>query len=104
MNGIDEIGCCGAYCKTCREYQGTCKGYKPGYLDGSQDLNRTRCKMKKCCLTRGHVTCGDCVEYEPCETLQAFLNHPGYKYGKYKQVLEYICAHGYAAFLKTAEH
>ena len=40
MNGIDEIGCCGAYCKTCREYQDTCKGCKPGYLDGSRDLRR----------------------------------------------------------------
>lgn len=23
MNGTEEIGCCGAYCKTCREYQKT---------------------------------------------------------------------------------
>ena len=59
--------------------------------------------MKKCCLTKGHVTCGDCGEYESCETIQDFLNHPGYKYAKYKQALEYIRAHDYAAFLKAAE-
>lgn len=75
-----------------------------GYLDGSRDLSRARCKMKKCCLTRGHITCGDCGEYESCEIIQSFLNHPGYKYGKYKQALEYIRAHGHAAFLNAAEH
>ena len=76
----------------------------PGYLDASRDLSRAKCKMKKCCLTRGHITCGDCGEYESCETIQSFLNHPGYKYGKYKQALEYIRANGHAAFLNTAEH
>ena len=38
------------------------------------------------------------------ESIQSFLNHPGYKYGKYKQALEYIRAHGHAAFLNAAEH
>lgn len=104
MNGTEKIGCCGAYCKTCREFQKTCRGCKLGYLDGSRDLSRAKCKMKKCCLTKGHVTCGDCEEYERCETIQSFLHHPGYKYGKYKQALEYIRAHGHAAFLKAAEH
>ena len=70
------------------------KKMNEGYLDGSRDLSRARCKMKKCCLTRGHITCGDCGEYESCEIIQSFLNHPGYKYGKYKQALEYIRAHG----------
>lgn len=76
--------------------QKTCKGCKTGYLDGSRDLSRARCKMKKCCLTGGHITCGDCEEYDRCEIIQSFLNHPGYKYGKYKQALEYIRAHGHA--------
>ena len=26
MSGTEEIGCCGAYCGTCREYLKTCKG------------------------------------------------------------------------------
>lgn len=76
MNGTEEIGCCGTYCGTCREYLKTCKGCKPGYLDGSRDLSRARCKMKKCCLTRGHITCGDCEEYDRCEIIQSFLTIP----------------------------
>ena len=79
MNGTEEIGCCGAYCGTCREYLKTCKGCKPGYLDGSRELSRAKCRMKKCCLTRGNITCGDCEEYDRCEIIQSFLNHPGYK-------------------------
>ena len=80
LNGTEEIGFCGAYCGTCREYQKPCQ-----YLDGSRDLSRAKCRMKKCCLTRGHITCGDCGEYESCQTVQPFLNHPGYKYGKYPE-------------------
>lgn len=101
MNYTEKIGCCGAYCKTCREFEKTCKGCKQGYLDGSRDLSRARYKMKKCCLTRGHITCGDCEEYDLCEIIQSFLNHPGYKYSKCKQALEYIRAHGHAAFLNA---
>ena len=64
MNGTEEIGCCGTYCKTCREYQKSCKDFcKQGYLDGSRDLSRVKCKMKKCCLTKAHITCVDCEEY-----------------------------------------
>lgn len=80
-----EIGCYGAYCKTCREYQKICKGGKPGYQDGSWDLSRAKCKMKKCCLTKNIITCADYEEYDCCETIQAFLDHPGYKYGKYPE-------------------
>ena len=76
-----------------------------GILDGSRDLSRAKCRMKKCCLTKGHITCADCEEYDRCEIVQSFLNQPGYKYGKYKQALEYIIrAHGHAAFLRAAEH
>ena len=78
MNGTEKVGCCGASCKTCREFEKTCKGCKPGYLDGSRDLSRAKCRMKKCCLTKGHITCADCEEYEYCETIQSFINHPGY--------------------------
>ena len=104
MSGTEEIGCCGAYCGTCQEYQKTCKGCKTGYLDGSRDLSRAKCRMKKCYLTRGHITCGDCGEYESCGTIQFFLSQPGYKYGKYRQALEFIRAHGHAAFLNAAKH
>ena len=46
MNDTEEIGCCGAYCKTCREYQKSCKGCKQGYLDGSRDLSRAKCRFE----------------------------------------------------------
>ena len=103
MNGTEEIGYCSAYCKTCREYQKSCKGCKQGYLDDSRDLSWAKCRMKKCCLTKGYIICADCEEYDRCEIIQSFFNHPGYKYGKYKQALEYISAHDYAAFMKAAE-
>ena len=77
MNGTEEIGCCGAYCGTCREYLKPCKGCKPRYLDGSRELSRAKCRMKKCCLTKGHITCADCEEYDRCGIIQSFLNHPG---------------------------
>lgn len=104
MNCTEKISCCGAYCGTCREFEKTCKGCKPGYLGGPRDLNRARCKMKKFCLTKGHITCADCEEYDRCEVMQSFLNHPGYKYGKYKQALECIRSHDYAAFMKAAKN
>ena len=75
-----------------------------GILDGSRDLSRAKCRMKKCCLTKGYITCGDCEEYEHCETIQSFINHPGYKYSKYKQALEFIHAYDYVAFMKAAEN
>lgn len=50
-----------------------------------------------------YVTCADCEEYALCETVQAFLHHPGYKYSKYRQALAFIRARGYDAFLKKAE-
>jgi hypothetical protein len=31
-NSIRFVGCCGAYCKTCKPFiEGTCKGCKLGY-------------------------------------------------------------------------
>lgn len=104
MGDTGKIGCCSAYCGTCREFLKTCKGCKLGYLDGSRDLHRARCSMKVCCLTRGHITCADCERAERCETLHGFLRHPGYKYSKYRQALAFIRTHGYTAFMKAAEH
>lgn len=104
MCDTEKIGCCGAYCGTCREFLKTCKGCKPGYLDGSRTLSRAKCRMKICCLTKGCITCADCGTFESCETLRSFIFHPGYKYSKYRQSLEYIRSHGYAMFLKNTEH
>ena len=68
------------------------------------DLSQSKYKIKEYCPTNGLITCADCEEYEHCEIIQSFFNHPGYKYGKYKQALEYIRAQDYTTFLKAAEH
>lgn len=60
MTGTEEIGCCGAYCKTCREFQKTCKGCKPGYWDGSRDVSRAKSKIKKYRLAKEYCTCVEC--------------------------------------------
>jgi len=99
-----EIGCCGAYCKTCRVYTaGACRGCTLGYEPGGRDLGKAKCAMKVCCLRRGYPTCADCPEYPACETLNAFYRRNGYKYRKYKQATAFIRAHGYDAFLRIAD-
>ena len=63
MTGTEEIGCCGAYCKTCREFQKTCKSCKScklGYWDGARDVSRAKCKIKKCYLTKEYCACAEC--------------------------------------------
>ena len=103
---MDEIliGGCGAYCKTCGEFRGgRCKGCTVGYRSGERDLTKAKCKIKRCCCQKALISCADCHEYESCETIQSFHGHKGYKYGKYKQAVLYIKAHGYAAFTKIAD-
>lgn len=100
--GTLEIGCCGAYCKTCREYGKTCKGCKVGYADGSRDLAKAKCKIKKCCIGKDHASCADCTTYEDCPVIRAFHNHAGYKYGKYKQAIAFIRSYGYDNFMERA--
>lgn len=101
MNTL-EIGCCGAYCKTCREHGKTCKGCKEGYSNGSRDPAKAKCKMKVCCIEKGYATCADCTSYNDCPIIQAFHNHAGYKYRKYKQSVAFIRTPGYADFLERA--
>jgi hypothetical protein len=99
-----HIGCCGAYCRTCRAFlDGSCKGCKLGYADGSRDLAKAKCRMKVCCLGRGLETCADCPELHTCETMVGFFNKKGYKYRKYREAIEFIRAHGYPAFLSQAD-
>ena len=93
-----EVGCCGAYCGTCRAFKAPCKGCTVGYSTGGRDINKARCKVKVCCVTRGHMSCADCTEFECCSTLAEFHCKPGYKYGKYRQALDYIRVKGYSAF------
>lgn len=106
------IGCCGAYCRTCRALaDGSCKGCRLGYgdgaggsLGGARDISRARCAVKRCCFgERGLATCADCSEYSACDIVQGFYARRGHKYGRYRQATEFIRAHGYAVFLRRAE-
>ena len=101
---IAEIGCCGAYCKTCQAFvQQTCKGCKLGYDQGQRDLSKAKCAMKVCCINSRFQTCADCPKYEFCEIINGFYNKNGFKYGKYQEATEYIRKNGYEAFLKIAD-
>jgi hypothetical protein len=98
-----NIGCCGAYCETCKEWRaGRCKSCAGGYADGERDLTKAKCAIKRCCIAKGFVSCADCPLYDSCEIVQTFHNHAGYKYGKYKQTIAFIRENGYDAFCEAA--
>ncbi len=104
MSSID-IGCCAAYCGTCRALiDGTCLGCRLGYDTGERDINKARCKMKVCCIKRlgTACTCADCPDCLTCDTLQGLYRKKGYKYQKYRQSMEYLRTHGYDSFLEAA--
>jgi hypothetical protein len=100
------IGCCGAYCRTCKAFiEGSCKGCKLGYDTGERDIQKSRCRMKICCFKeRSLETCADCPDYTTCPIISDFHNKNGYKYKKYKQSIEFIRKHGYAKFLEKAKN
>jgi len=101
---IEAIGCCGAYCGSCRPLrEGQCAGCKLGYRDGDRDLSKARCRIKKCCMQKGLQSCADCGEYEECPVIQEFHHKDGYKYGKYRQAIAFIQAYGYDRFLAIAD-
>ena len=107
---IREIGCCGAYCRTCINWQKekypserTCRGCKLGYESETRDLSKAKCKMKVCCFVeRKFETCADCPDY-PCKILEAFWNKKGWKYKQYKKQLEFIKQNGYEKYLLNAD-
>ena len=105
LNPIRLIGCCGAYCKTCKPFvTGFCKGCKLGYGEGERDINKAKCKMKVCCFKERKLeTCADCPDYPSCSTIQKFHNKKPYKYKKYKQSIEFIRTNGYTQFIKIAD-
>jgi hypothetical protein len=101
---VKEIGCCGAYCRTCRIYRTHCKGCKIGYDVGERDVAKARCGIRVCCLQRRLATCADCSRYSTCGILGSFHGKTGYKYGKYGQALDYVRDNRYEAFLEVADH
>lgn len=104
---ILEIGCCGAYCKTCIQHQRekypnekSCRGCKIGYETGTRNIDRAKCKIKVCCFKEKRLqTCADCSNY-PCETLEVFFSKGR---AKYRKQLDFIRDHGYQKFLKNAD-
>ena len=100
---VMEIGCCGAYCGTCRAFtSGACRGCKLGYDTGARDIAKAKCAMKICCLTKGYQTCADCAQYDSCPALNGFYQKNGTKYQKYRQATVCIRTQGYDAFLAIA--
>jgi hypothetical protein len=103
---INEIACCGAYCKTCIEQMKEkypkirhCPGCKFGYKSGERDINRAKCKIKLCCFKeRKFETCADCSDF-PCEIVEVFYGKGREKYRKH---IVFIKEHGYEEFLKRA--
>ena len=100
---VEKIGCCGAYCGTCRAFaDSACRGCKLGYESGERDLSKAKCRIKICCLSKDFLTCADCADYAVCQLLQGFYDKDGRKYKKYRQTTECIRQQGYTAFLEIA--
>ena len=102
MMTVQEIGCCGAYCRTCKVFSiGQCKGCKLGYGSRERDINKARCKIKLCCFKEHQLqTCMDCDDYHTCELIQSWFQK-GYEY-RYQKSLEFIKEHGYEKFMEIA--
>lgn len=99
------VGCCGAYCKTCRALaEGACKGCKLGYGSGERDIEKAKCRIKVCCFgEKGFETCADCPGYDTCGIIGEFYGKKGYKYKKYRESLEFIRRCGYGKFFESAD-
>jgi len=106
MELIRYIGCCGAYCKTCKPFiDGVCMGCKIGFDTGERDINNARCKIKLCCFKNHKLnTCADCAEFPSCSLIHDWFSKTGYKYRKYKQSIEFIIEYGYSKFIELANN
>jgi hypothetical protein len=101
---ILEIGCCGAYCKTCPEFRNLmCQGCKIGYKEGKRNIEKARCKMKVCCIKKGLSACADCAAYSTCAIIQGFYGKKSYKYKKYEKATLFIKERGYSSLLEVAD-
>ena len=105
MNTYRFIGCCGAYCKTCKPFiDKYCKGCKIGFDTGERNIEKAKCKIKLCCFRdRKFATCADCSELESCGIINDWYSRNGYKYKKYKEAIYFIRENGNEAFLKIAD-
>jgi len=98
------VGCCGAYCKTCKPFiEGYCKGCKLGFDTGERDISKAKCRIKLCCFKERKLqTCADCRDFSSCMVIGEFYRKKGHKYGKYRQSIEFIRKNGYAKFIGLA--
>lgn len=105
MQSARYIGCCGAYCNTCKPYiEGLCKGCKLGYDTRERLLEKARCAVKVCCFRdRQLETCAECPDFVSCEKIGSMYAKNGYKYKKYKQAVEFIRERGYEKFISLAD-
>ncbi len=55
------------------------------------------------CVNRELQSCADCCEYSTFEILNNFYSKNGYKYGKYKQAIDFIRKNGYDVFIEIAD-
>jgi hypothetical protein len=99
------IGCCGAYCKTCKPFiEGYCKGCKLGFETGERNIEKIKCKIKACCYKEKKLdTCADCMDLSTCITIGGWFSKKGYKYNKYKQAIVFIKENGYSKFIGLAD-
>ncbi len=100
------VGCCGAYCKTCKPFiNGYCKGCKIGFDTGERDIGKAKCKIKLCCFSDHNLdTCADCTKLEFCNIVGSWYLKNGYKYKKYKEAVYFIRDNGYSKFFEIAEN
>lgn len=57
-----------------------------------------------CCFAdNGLATCADCKTLHSCSIMREFFGKKGYKYGKYRQSLEFIRKNGYEKFFAFTE-
>lgn len=98
------IGCCGAYCKTCKVYsRNLCKGCKLGFDTGEREINRAKCIIKLCCFRDKKMnTCADCPEIDTCQIIGSWFAKKGYKYKKYKEAINFIKENDYPTFIELA--
>ena len=106
MNQKRYIGCCGAYCKTCKPFiDGACKGCKIGFDTDERDIKKAKCKIKLCCFIDNKFdTCADCPGLASCKTIGTWYSKNGYKYKKYQQAIEFIKKNGYLKFFQVADN
>lgn len=101
---VEAVGCCGAYCGTCPVFHDNiCRGCKIGYRTGERKLEKAKCAVKVCCIGNGYDSCADCGRVDVCATINGFYAKKGYKYGKYREAVEFIRAHGYGPFIRVAD-